>query len=117
MVGMPGLRIVLGRDRGGRSVNDLARAVEGPVANIPILEQVFESVFAIYKEFPRSFEFRIYVTNELYRYIINHVTVDITDPARLKIWGIPIYRTGGEGMRWWVGVPGFVIPKMEEDER
>ena len=98
-------------------MNDLARAVEGPAANIPILEQVFESVFAIYKEFPRSFEYRIYVTNELYRYIINHVTVDISDPVRPKLWGIPIYRTDGEGVRWWVGVPGFVIPKMEEDER
>ena len=104
-------------DRGERGVNDFVRAVEGPVVNIPMLEQMFESVFAIYKEFPRDFEFRIYVTNELCRHIINHVTVDITDPARPKIWGIPIYRTDGEGVRWWIGVTGFVIPKTEEDER
>lgn len=98
-------------------LEDFSRAIEWPVANIPMLEQMFESVFAIYKVFPRDFELRIYVTNELFRYIIGHVTVDRTDLARPKIWGIPIFRTDGEGARWWVGVPGFVIPQeVTEDD-
>ena len=94
--------------------NDFGRAVEGPITNIPIMYQMEESVWWLRELLPKNFELRIYITNELFSYIAEHVTVNISDPVRPKLWGIPIYRTDGEGLRWWVGVPGFVIPQEVE---
>ena len=96
--------------------NDFGRAVEGPIMNMPIMAQIDESIFWLRNVLPLHFDLRIYMTQELINYICQSITVNFRDQM-MTIFGVPISRTDGEGLRWWVGVPGFVIPQeVTEDD-
>lgn len=95
--------------------SDFEHAVEGPIMSMPIMSQIDESVYRLRELFPMDFELRLYVTNDLFKYMAQSVTFAVVGPERPTLWGLPVYRTDGEGSRWWIGVPGFVIPEMKED--
>jgi len=93
--------------------DDLDRAFVGPRGSKPILEQIYESVWRLRNIFPLEFEFRIFMTRELYQHIIGSVTLRL-DQNEARLFGATIHQTDGDGVWWWVGVPGFVIPEEED---
>lgn len=93
--------------------DDLDRAVVGPIVSKPLLEQIYMSVWRMRNISPEEFELRIFMTRELYQHIVDSVTLRL-DQNEARLFGATIHLTDGEGVRWWVGVPGFVIPEDKD---
>ena len=89
------------------------KANKGPIFGLPILTQIEESLFWMQSNFPPDFEFRIYMTRELFQRIMDSVTIRINEQTPW-LFGVPVYPTDGKGIWWWIGVPGFVIPEDED---
>lgn len=96
-------------------MNGLQHAVEGPIVSASIMHQIDESIFWMRSMFPIDFEFRVYMTRELIQRIMHELKVHFNGKYDYTIFGCPVMLTEGEGARWWIGVPGFVLPKRGAD--
>lgn len=99
-------------------MNEFQHAVEGPIASASIMHQIDESIFWMRSMFPIDFEFRVYMTKELIQRIMHELNARFNlklGKHDYTIFGCPVVLTEGDGARWWIGVPGFVLPKGGAD--